>query len=304
MTGGTEILKIHKAGILTSLQDEGRVGFRQYGIPQSGFLDRHAAACARFLAESAHALCIENIGGTLEVEAFTGLGVGVSGTGCQVYVNGNAVNMYETLALREGYRLKIVGGLCYIHPGLRLSGKMAFGSASTYPPAQLGGIQGKLLASGQILCSSDAALADHRPSKKLPEHVIPRKEQETLVRLLKGQEVAPEKLEHSSWQVSVDSNRMGLRLEGESVQGTFSEMKPVPVFPGTIQLTHGGTPVILLNDGQTTGGYPRAGQVIKADKDRVARMITDGTIRFTFVSIDEARKIYNSQQSFFNHALR
>jgi len=96
---------------------------------------------------------------------------------------------------------------------------------------------------------------------------------------------------------------MGFRLEGEALEGKQTEMASVPTFPGTIQLTHEGLPIVLMNDGQTTGGYPRIGQVIKADLPRLARMILGGSLKFKFVEISEARYILNQKETFLKHAL-
>ncbi len=110
------------------------------------------------------------------------------------------------------------------------------------------------------------------------------------IRVLAGPEATPQHFEalcSVAYRVSLDSSRMGVRLEGPSLP-TLPEMHSKPVIPGTVQLTNAGLPIVLGVDGPTIGGYPRLAIVASADLDRVAQLRPGDAIRFEAVTLDEA----------------
>ncbi len=96
--------------------------------------------------------------------------------------------------------------------------------------------------------------------------------------------------------VSASSNRMGLRLEGKEVIRQPKEMVSEAVAPGAVQITNNGLPIVLGVDGQTIGGYPKIGQIIRADLDRLAQMRPGGRVRFARVSIEDAEARANQRE--------
>jgi antagonist of KipI len=91
-----------------------------------------------------------------------------------------------------------------------------------------------------------------------------------------------------TFTVSPASNRMGLRLKGQALAVPAGEMLSEPVCPGTVQVTRDGQCIVLGVDGQTIGGYPKIGQVISADLDRLGQVRPGDRISFAFVSPEEA----------------
>ena len=84
-----------------------------------------------------------------------------------------------------------------------------------------------------------------------------------------------------TWTVAADSNRQGLRLQGEALAvADARERVSEPVVPGTLQLPPDGQPIALLADAQTHGGYPRIGHVIRADRARLAQLRAGDEVRF------------------------
>jgi antagonist of KipI len=81
-------------------------------------------------------------------------------------------------------------------------------------------------------------------------------------------------------------------------------MISAPVLPGTIQLLPNGNPVILMADGQTTGGYPRIGQVIRIDLDVLAQKQPGEQIRFKLISMEEAIYVYRYRAEKLNALFR
>ena len=81
---------------------------------------------------------------------------------------------------------------------------------------------------------------------------------------------------------------MGVRLAGDPVNKREGELRSGPVTPGTVQVAHGGGPIVLGVDGQTIGGYPRAAQVVRASWDAIGQLRPGDTVRFREVSPVEA----------------
>lgn len=302
-----EILEIIRPGIHCSIQDKGRFGQRGFAIPQSGCMDVYSQRLANHLVgKAADAAVIELIGGRFECRVLKKMSLGIVGAGILVKINGLARSSNMTIQAHKNELITIEGlGLAYLATSGSMQSQCHFGSTSTYPLTKLGGLNGRLLKKGDQLFTT---ALESIPTKYFPEQVTPKSCNHQIIRILKGQEwsmvlTTCQDFEGLIWKISPQSNRMGIRLEGASVVAEQVEMQPVSTFLGTIQLTHRGLPIVLMNDAQTTGGYPRIGQVIRADLSRLARMILGGYIKFKFVDISEARYILNQKESFLKHAL-
>jgi antagonist of KipI len=98
------------------------------------------------------------------------------------------------------------------------------------------------------------------------------------------------------FRISEESNRMGLRLEGEPVLVPDRELTSEPVSPGAVQVTANSQCIVLGVDGQTIGGYPKIAQVISADLDKLGQLRPGDRIRFRRVSLEDAEIIYRQKQ--------
>ena len=303
---GMEILEIIQSGIHSSIQDAGRLGQRSYAIPQSGCLDSRSQHLANYLVGNTRdSPVVEIIGGRFECKILAEANLGIVGS--ELKVNGVPKLIDKTIRIQRNDVIQVEGsGLSYLAISGGVQGQMHFGSVSTYPLAKLGGLNGKVLKKGDRLFASSSLFSE---TKQLPERVLPKFLKNQIIRILKGPEfdrlvIKGLDFEERNWETSPKSNRMGIRLDGEILKTKQEEMVSVPTFLGTIQLTNEGLPIVLMNDAQTTGGYPRIGQVIKADLPRLARMILGGSIKFKFVDISEARYILNQKEAFLKHALK
>jgi allophanate hydrolase len=105
----------------------------------------------------------------------------------------------------------------------------------------------------------------------------------------------------SAWSVSVASDRMGLRLDGEApvsgAGGSSGGIVSIPVIWGAIQVPADGRPIVLLADHQTVGGYPVVGCVISADLPRLGQLAATDEVRFTWTTVDDARDAYRGQRA-------
>ena len=302
-----EVIEIIQPGIHASIQDNGRFGQRNFAIPQSGCLDQVSAYLANHLVGNSYEKAvIEIVGGRFEGLILEAVSLAVVGAGVTVWLNQKLISNQRTIQAKKEDIIKIEShGLSYLAVSSGLKGQQNFRSISTYAMAGLGGLDGDILKGGD---RARAHFVIQNNTSELPEQVMPKTSADPLIRIVKGPEqdrllITDREFEVRKWRISPKSDRMGIRLEGEALQSKQSEMNSVPTFPGTIQLTNEGLPIILMNDAQTTGGYPRIGQVVQADLPRLARMILGGTIRFKFVDISEARYILTKKEAFLKHGL-
>jgi antagonist of KipI len=106
-----------------------------------------------------------------------------------------------------------------------------------------------------------------------------------------------ERLQGETFRISASSDRMGYRLTGI----TLTLREPVELLSegvafGTVQLPPGGEPIVLMADHQTTGGYPRVGEVASIDLPLVAQLKPGDRLRFSIVSVEEAQQLYRAQE--------
>lgn len=295
------MLKVLKNGIHTSIQDGGRIGFRNFGIPKSGAMDLHSFRLANSLVNNdKNTSCLECLlkGGIYEftqtaVIAITGADMGAS-------LNNKDCPMNKSLTIQEGDVLKLgyaKSGKCSY---IAIQGKpdipLIFGSTSTYTLSELGGLEGRILRTGDVLRWKNEKLKN--PNRSIPEHLIHRFHKKQILRIMPGPEweqflpTDHKKLESSTYTIQADSDRMGIRLLGKKLQCTSNVPMPSSAtLPGTVQIPANGQPIILMPDGQTTGGYPRIAKVIDADLSTLAQMPTGGVIRFRQVTVEEAREL-------------
>lgn len=114
--------------------------------------------------------------------------------------------------------------------------------------------------------------------------------------------IAPRRMQfwRSPWQLSSQSNRMGYRLQGQILKRiTDRELLSHGLLPGVVQVPHNGQPIVLMNDAQTTGGYPRIACIIEADMYHLAQIPLGQPIHFVQCSLEEALKARQDQQRYF-----
>lgn len=287
-------LRVLAPGLLTTVQDAGRTGWRHLGVAQCGALDAEAATLANRLVGNAGGEAVLELtlhGPTLQFDhairvAVCGARVMASfaserGARCVVESGRPAELPPGTLrigALHDGARawLALAGGID-VTPVL--------GSRSTDLRGGFGGYQGRALHAGDVL-RLRAPPSIHAPLAAMPKWWIdPHFDQRGLpVRYVPSHE-GGNALDGCAWKVDNRSNRQGLRLEGRQLEQAArvmsgTEQLSAPVAPGTVQLPPDGQPIVLLADAQTVGGYPRLGHVIAADLPRLAQLRPGETVRF------------------------
>lgn len=304
------MLKIIRAGIHTSVQDGGRFGLRQSGISSCGALDTPALRIANLLVgNDPDDAALEITLGQCEVE-FTRSGwFALTGAGCSAMLDDHAVWTGWRLPVKAGQRLKLALPRRGMRSYLAVAGGFAIprvmDSYSTDLKAGIGGMEGRLLKAGDVIALRQSSAEFHEP-RGVKQLLFGNR-----LRALPGPEyhefspAAQEMFWRTSWHLSPDSNRMGYRLQGQRLERTTDrEMLSHGLLPGVIQVPHNGQPIVLMNDAQTTGGYPRIASVIEADLWHLAQIRPGEAIHFIRCSHDEALSVRAGQQRFITQLAR
>ena len=297
-------------GLHTTLQDYGRRGFQDVGVPVSGPLDRVALRLANALVgnpEDMAALEILVQGPTLEVVAQSVRLALVGGSGGLDVVDGQerVANPGESVRLAKGARVRVraLGKVSCAYLALEggFSAKPVLGSASTYTRGGLGGFNGRPLAVGDILPAA-AGSAPARRELALPRPFDP--DPDRPIRVVLGpqhdffSEAAIETLLSTTYTISPQADRMGFRLEGAPLQHTKGyNIVSDAIVAGSIQVPGSGQPIVLLVDAQTTGGYPKIATVASADLPALGRRRPGDPARFQAVSQIEAEALIRQEEA-------
>ncbi|QUL98876.1 MAG: 5-oxoprolinase subunit PxpB [Candidatus Fermentithermobacillus carboniphilus] len=294
---GTELpgLAIEDPGFLSLVVDRGRFGYRKYGVPVAGATDSRSFALANLLCQNDPGdAAIEFTLKGPSMVALTDLTVAITGAPCEVTVDGRPVPQNAPVFLRKGSKLQVgtvraaCRGYIAVSGGIRVP--VVLGSRSTYLRGKFGGFEGRHLKSGDTLCVGPAPehvyVTRSNRATPVPQHLFIERLTlgETILRVLPGPEATPKSLEilsKATYTVRPDSDRMGLRLEGPAVfDAGATDILSSPVVPGTIQVASDGRPMLLLADGQTTGGYARIATVISRDLPLAGQVRAGAKIRF------------------------
>lgn len=294
-------LELVEPGLLTLVQAAPYRGQRHLGMPLAGAADPVAMALANWLAGNGpDVAALETAYAAVSFKAVHDCAIGVQGAATSVEINGQSHSTSQTILLSSGDTLRIPrpSGGCrsYIAMtgGIAESGAMQ--ATSTYLPAQLGGFEGRTVRAGvQFHAATEWAtgLRSMPDAYRLPYgsdfllRVIATPESEWL-------EVAG--LLDEPRTVARRADRIGLELDGTPLKLLrTTQIDSSAVFPGTIQCPPSGVPFLLGPDAQTTGGYPRIAQVIRADRHLIGQLRPGARIRFQRIEPAEARRLYRSK---------
>ena len=285
---------------------------RHYGVPRSGAADRLSLACANAVLGnplSAAALETTFSGPTLEIQRNSSFCI--AGADMKATLNDIPVAPYEPHAGMKGDILALaatrIGARSYVAFRGGLAGDAFLGSVATYPPARLGGVEGRVLKKGDALECANLNLLSVRT---IPLSMRPTLTHDFIVRASVGPDaamIAPASIEKffaSAFTVDRRAGRMGARLTGAKL--ALADMRPMnssAVFPGTVQCPTDGAPFLLLADAQTLGGYPRIAQLIAADLPLAGQIRPGDRIWFRKVSAEKARDITLQKQALIRTSL-
>jgi antagonist of KipI len=308
---------ITRAGFLTSVQDLGRTGFRQFGVSTSGALDSFALRVANLLVGNDEgAAGLEITLGGLQLRFEDERIVAWCGGEFDVQIGSRALPAGHVAHLQAGDELKFgraqFGCRCWLAISGGIDVPVVLGSRSTDLRANFGGIEGRALRDGDVVLlarrpGSSAfakATADKSPqaagisSWTAPHDWASRASGHPNLRFVRGvdwtrfDDVTIQRFTIHEFSVSPDSDRMGVRLDGpELKRQEETDLISEAVAPGTIQVPPSGKPILLLGDCQTIGGYPKIAHVITVDLGIAAQLRAGDRIRFSEVSLQDAHRL-------------
>jgi antagonist of KipI len=239
----------------------------------------------------------------------------IVGGGCKAYIDDVELPFNRLLWIPAFSIIKTTANLQGCRSYLSVSGgfnvKKIMGSASTYTPSGIGGINGRNLITGDMLAfkreqNLHAASNLHMlPSGVGISHwhtaeLFAATPDVATVHAIKGPEfdlfnsTSQENIFNAVFTISSQSNRMGYRLEGKKIAlEQQTEIVSTAVTAGVVQVTHEGDPIILMADAQTTGGYPRIARICAADISLLAQTRPGVKIQFKEIREEESLMRYN-----------
>ncbi|NOL49174.1 biotin-dependent carboxyltransferase family protein [Pelistega europaea] len=313
-------ITVIKPGMLTTIQDSGRWGYQQLGVPVTGAMDSNALRLANILVGNPcilPSLEITLTGPTLRFES--NACIAICGAFLSPYIDDEPIHNNRAYIITTGQTLSFKaspnnsGARAYlaIHAGLNTP--PVLGSTSTDLQSHLGGIKGQALKkddtipfNGRFRSRHLLTLKQHLQSQRIYLSSGLGIRPKNHLRVTKGTHFSlfNPTTQHmfldTEYKISHQSNRMGYRLQGVSLslekpQQILSE----PTAFGTIQVPPDGLPIILMADRQSTGGYPKIANVISADLGYLAQLLPGQTLNFSLISLEEAQHIQAKRTNHF-----
>jgi biotin-dependent carboxylase-like uncharacterized protein len=316
------MIDVIRAGLLTSVQDLGRHGYRHLGIAIGGALDALALEVGnRLVGNRPQAAAIEVTVGPTVLRFLRATRIAITGSEFGATLGGQPVFSWWSLPVKAGQELILHGAKGGMRGYVCIAGGIdvlpMLGSRSTDLGAGFGGLGGRALRDGDRLpVGMPPAHARFCVAPDAPEfgvkaptwcrfgftHEPPRRGRHQAgaaralpIRVLRGPEYdgftaqAQKAFWSDEWLVTPNSNRMGYRLAGTELKRVKrTELLSHAVLPGTIQVPPNGQPIVLMSDAQTTGGYPKIGAVIGADLWKLAQVRLNDSVRFMPATQEEA----------------
>ena len=303
-------IKVLKPGLATTVQDAGREGYYNVGIPLSGALDQYSFRAANLLVgndEKAAVLECTLMGPELEFQRDAV--IAVTGAEMAPKLNGSFAPRNEAIAVKSGtvvsFDFMRVGARAYIAVAGGIDVPAILGSRSTYGLGAFGGFQGRKLQAGDVVPVGTPKGAP-KVGKRVPEGLAMPLPKELELRVVPGlyfHRITDESAQtffEDTWAVAPEADRIGYRYkQGRPLKfrdrkqpfGAGSDPSNIvdAGYPyGSIQVPGGLEPIILHRDAVSGGGYAMIGTVISADMDRIAQMQPNNKARFVKLDVDAA----------------
>ena len=298
-------IKILTPGGFTTVQDRGRFGFQQMGVPISGVLDSFAFDAANLLVgnvETCAVLEITVMGPTMEIQKE--MDIALTGAKMGMRLNGQPIQQWQSIRVKPGDLLTISmvqqGCRSYLAVSGGIKVPRVMGSFATYVSGKIGGFKGRPLAKEDLLETQDAPLL--KQPRTLPGELIPLYPTQAIIRVIPGPQdhyfdMGETPLFKTDYMVTPKADRMGYRLQGDPLAIRENMPKSIvsePAMPGSIQIPPDGQPIILLVE-QTVGGYAKIATVISTDLWKVAQTTPGDTLGFEKINLQTAHTLYGQE---------
>ena len=303
-------LRILQPGAQTTVQDLGRFGFQQYGVPVAGAMDPRSLRLANLLVDNdpgEAALEITLTGPQIVFDEANY--VALTGGDLGALLDGEPMPRYQAVFVGAGQTLRFTGLRNGCRAYLAFAGGLdippVMGSRSTYMKAKLGGYKGRKLEAGDVLdfrCPKpDLPFPERRrlgtdfvPQKEYLLHVIPGPQDDHFT------EEGMDTFFREVYTVSAEFDRMGIRLDGAAVEHKYGgDIISDGIAFGAVQVPAAGKPIVMTADRQTTGGYPKIGTVVSADFRILGQLKGGDKVRFAPVTVEQAQNGMSLERQFF-----
>ncbi len=288
-------IKILEPGLLTSIQDSGITGFQKYGIGQSGAMDQISFALAnQICGNEKNAACLETTLAGPSIRFVTACDFAITGAVFEnATLDGMRIEMNKKISAKAGSLLSCGFASKGLRSYIAFSGGLlvpkVFRSSSTNLKSKIGGYMGrKLQADDQLAIGINKKNPLLVPYNKSTEGFIENKDV-LLLDCIKSsqfdffQEKIVKKFTDSIYTVSAESDRMGIRFAGQSLECGNTDIISDAIPFGAVQITSAGLPVVMAADRQTTGGYAKIACVKKSAMYRLAQALPGTKVRFNLL---------------------
>jgi biotin-dependent carboxylase-like uncharacterized protein len=293
------VLTVKSSTPLCLLQDAGRFGVRHLGVTQGGALDWVSMSWAnKLLNNPLDAAVIEVTLGGLTLLAESDCCLALAGADLGVMLDDRSITPWRSFFVRKGQQLRftqpVTGARAYLAAPGGFAAMEVLGSCATVTREGLGGLDGsgKALGEGDQLTYSGTSFE----LRVLPDKLIPdftcQRQLDVVLGAQIGQFSGLSLFDafNSDWTLDSRADRMGMRLLGPELvyQGKPMISEGIPL--GAIQVPPDGQPIILLNDRQTIGGYPRLGALTPLSLARLGQLLPGTVVRMRAVVQDVAHR--------------
>ena len=290
-----------KPGFLSLLQDAGRKGVMHMGLTSGGAMDRHAWAWAnRLMGNTYDSAALEITFGSVEFTCELDTWIAVTGASAPCAINGIQQPLWTALSVMAGDTVTIGAPKTGIRAYLAVAGGFQIdtglgGSCANFVREGIGGLRGDgcpLKEGDRLPCLAGQPAIK---SRKVPEHWQPDYKEELTLAVIPCAQIDrfPARVLHTfltnTYTLSPQTDRMGARLKGPELEVHGTSLISEGTSLGAIQVPADGQPIILLNDRQTVGGYPKLGAVTPRSLDALAQRPPGTKLRFRATTLHEAQ---------------
>ncbi|CAA6819238.1 MAG: Allophanate hydrolase 2 subunit 2 (EC [uncultured Sulfurovum sp.] len=291
--------KVLQAGLFTTLQDQGRNGYKHLGITESGAMDEYAYLWSQKLLNNKNANALEVMVG-LKIEVQESTIIAICGADLGFEINGMSKPIWQTYSVQVGdvlsFPKRVSGQRSYLAVKDGFHTKKEYGSYATTLKENIG----SKVQKNDILTFTTQM---NYPKKYVKKAYIPNYNKTLTLRLSLSyqdryfSQEEQEKFFNSDYEITLESNRMGAKLKGKPISPKENGIISEGICFGSVQIPQDGQPILLLKERQTIGGYPKIGTVLAIDCFRFAQLSVGDKVRFEKIDLKMARektlKFYN-----------
>lgn len=310
---------VDKPGMLSLIQDEGRFGAFNLGLTNGGPIDLLAFHWAnRLCSNLLNATAIEISLGGLTLTAQVDTTLAVTGANMPLTINGQVKALWRSYHVKAGDVIGLgfasKGLRCYLAVAKGFNISPSFGSTATVCREGIGGINGGKLSKGDVLVCENMSIdsfsgvssnGNRKQNRVLADKLCPVYENEIILHTIPSyqqQHFSPHQQRlffSNEYTVSKRFDRMGYRLEGQAISCDIDGILSEGICHGAVQIPADGQPIVLLNDRQTIGGYPKIGAVSSIDTAKLGQLNQGGKVHFEPISMEQAHNLFHLNLSRF-----